>query len=292
VIHSLGTLRWETPNVDGWRSFGVDVLGMMLADGPEPDALYFRTDDRPYRLVVAPGDEARLVVGFEVVDDRALAELARALDDAGVKYEPGSEEEARRRLVNGFIRFEDPGGVAVEAYHGPILDHTPVVTPLVSGFVTGAMGFGHVVLGVTDAAAAAEFYRETLRFSLRNTMRIDLGAGPATMHFLSCNARHHTVGLMGFPMPGNLVHFMLEAKSLDDVGRALDRVNDAGVPLAMTLGRHTNDHMVSFYCVSPDGAMVEFGWGGMQVPEPETTYEITKVSFWGHRPPATGTTGA
>jgi hypothetical protein len=31
--------------------------------------------------------------------------------------------------------------------------------------------------------------------------------------------------------------------------------------------------------------MVEFGWGGLQVPEPETTYEITKVSFWGHRPP-------
>jgi len=76
------------------------------------------------------------------------------------------------------------------------------------------------------------------------------------------------------------------AAELDDVGRALDRCHDLGVPLAMSLGRHSNDHMVSFYCMTPDGAaMVEFGWGGLAVEEPETTYEITKTSFWGHRPP-------
>ena len=43
--------------------------------------------------------------------------------------------------------------------------------------------------------------------------------------------------------------------------------------------------MISFYCVTPDGFNVEFGWGGIQVPDPtaETTYQITKPSFWGHR---------
>jgi 3,4-dihydroxy-9,10-secoandrosta-1,3,5(10)-triene-9,17-dione 4,5-dioxygenase len=285
VIRSLGTLRWESPDPEAWRAFGTEVLGMMLVDGPEPDALYFRTDDRPYRLVVAPGASPRLVVGLEVVDDRALAEVAAVLEAAGVAYTVPDENEARRRLVNGLLRFDDPNGVAVEVFHGPILDHERLVTPLVSGFVTGPMGMGHVVLGVTDPVAGADFYRDVLGFSLRNTMRVDLGAGPTAMSFLSCNPRHHTLGIIGLPMPGNLVHFMLEAASLDDVGRALDRVHDAGVPLGMTLGRHTNDHMVSFYCVSPDGPMVEYGWGGVQVPEPETTYEITKVSFWGHRSP-------
>jgi 3,4-dihydroxy-9,10-secoandrosta-1,3,5(10)-triene-9,17-dione 4,5-dioxygenase len=285
MIRSLGSLRWETPNVDAWRSFGSDILGMMLVEGPEPDALYFRVDDRPYRLVVAPGDAPRLVVGFEVDDDRALAGLSRTLDDAGVKHDLAGEGETRERLVNGLLRFEDPAGVAVEVFHGPVLDHVPVQTPLVSGFVTGAMGMGHVVLGVEDSAAETAFYRDTLGFVLRNTMRIDMGNGPTTMSFLGCNPRHHTLGVMALPMPGNLVHFMVEAASLDDVGRALDRVHDADVPVAMSLGRHTNDHMVSFYCVSPDGPMVEYGWGGLSVPEPETTYEITKVSFWGHRPP-------
>jgi 3,4-dihydroxy-9,10-secoandrosta-1,3,5(10)-triene-9,17-dione 4,5-dioxygenase len=285
VIHSLGTLRWETPDPEPWRAFGADVLGLMPAPGPEPDSLYFRTDDRPYRLVVAPGSGPRLVVGFEVIDDRALARVRDALGGAGVAVREGTEEEARTRLVSGFLAFDDPNGVAVEVFHGPVLDHRPVATPLVSGFVTGPMGMGHVVVGVEDPVAEADFYRDVLGFSLRNTMRVDLGAGPTTMYFLSCNQRHHTLGIIGLPMPGKLVHLMLETASLDDVGRALDRVHDADVPVAMTLGRHTNDHMVSFYCVAPDGPMVEYGWGGLQVAEPETTYEITQVSFWGHRSP-------
>ena len=285
MIRSLGSLRWETPNLEAWRTFATEILGMMPVEGPEPDALYFRIDDRPYRLVVAPGDAPRVVVGFEVVDDRGLAEVARALDDAGVKHDLAAEDDARSRLVNGLLRFEDPSGVAVEVFHGPILDHVPVVTPLVSGFVTGEMGMGHVVLGVDDPSAAVAFYRETLGFVLRNTMRIDMGAGPTTMSFLGCNPRHHTLGLVALPMPGNLAHFMVEVATLDDVGRALDRVHDAGVPVAMSLGRHTNDDMVSFYCVSPDGPMVEYGWGGLAVAESGTTYEITKVSHWGHRPP-------
>ena len=77
---------------------------------------------------------------------------------------------------------------------------------------------------------------------------------------------------------------MVEAAAIDDVGRALDRVNDANIQLVTTLGRHTNDQMVSFYVRAPDGFAVEFGWGGLMVPEPVGSYAITKASFWGHRP--------
>ncbi|HZT65122.1 MAG TPA: VOC family protein [Acidimicrobiales bacterium] len=289
-IRSLGYLRWETPQAEDWRTFATDVLGLMPVAGPEAGALYFRWDERPYRLVVVPSERKQVTIGFEVRDDLELEETAARLEEAGVKAAMGGEEEAADRLVSGFLRFEDPSGAPVEVFHAPILDHLPVQTPLVSGFVTGEMGMGHVVVGSGDVPAAVDFYRGTLGFRLRNTMRIDMG-GPAKtpMYFLGCNPRHHTLGLIGIPFPGHLVHFMVEAASLDDVGRALDRCTDAGVPLAMSLGRHTNDHMVSFYCVTPDGAMVEFGWGGLHVDEAtETTYEITKVSFWGHRPPKRG----
>lgn len=61
-----------------------------------------------------------------------------------------------------------------------------------------------------------------------------------------------------------------------------------------TLGKHTNDHMVSFYVWSPENYAVEFGWNGLKVPEPVPVYEITDGAFWGHhftcrrcrRPPA------
>jgi hypothetical protein len=44
--------------------------------------------------------------------------------------------------------------------------------------------------------------------------------------------------------------------------------------------------MISFYCQTPDGFMVEAGWGGLQIDDPSTTgtYQITRPSFWGHRP--------
>ena len=35
MIHSLGTLRWESPNVDAWRRFGTEILGMMAVQGPK-----------------------------------------------------------------------------------------------------------------------------------------------------------------------------------------------------------------------------------------------------------------
>ena len=62
---------------------------------------------------------------------------------------------------------------------------------------------------------------------------------------------------------GDMAHFMFEAKSLDDVGRAYDIVHAEGFPIAMTLGRHTNDNTTSFYLYSPSGWWVEYGCGGL-----------------------------
>ena len=46
--------------------------------------------------------------------------------------------------------------------------------------------------------------------------------------------------------------------------------------------------MVSFYSRSPSGFDVEFGFGGLLVDEMDwTVTQITKPSFWGHRPPVT-----
>src|SRR5665213_1132433 len=272
-VRSLGYIHWTTPRAEAWSDFATGILGLMAVEGPDPDSLYFRNDDRPYRLVVSPGEAPQVALGFEVTDDLELEVMGTALEYAGVKISAGSDDEASQRRVTGLLKMEDPAGVPVELYHGPILDHVRLQTPLVGGFVTGSAGMGHVVVGVDQVDPSVEFYRGGLGFFRRNTMRMDLGSTTMAIHFLGCNQRHHTVGLVNMPMPGNLVHLMVEAADLDDVGLAYDRCHDAKVPIAMSLGRHTNDHMVSFYCLSPDGVMVEFGWGGLEVPEPETTYE-------------------
>ncbi|MCB0993565.1 MAG: VOC family protein [Acidimicrobiales bacterium] len=283
-VLSLGYLHLRTPNLDAWQSFATDVLGLMPTAGPVDGCQYYRWDHYPHRLVLEPGDDADVAaVGYEVVDDRDLAGLARTLEAAGVDVTVGSPEEAAQRLVTGFVSFRDPAGARIEVFHGPVFTHEVVSTPLVSGFVTGDMGFGHVVLKVPDLDEAIAFYRDHLGFHLRNTWYL----GEMSMAFLGCNPRHHSLAFgCGIPSPRLITHFMLEMATIDDVGRAQDRCVDKGIPVVMGLGRHTNDEMISFYCQTPDDFMVEVGWGGLRIEDPSLTptYQITRPSFWGHRP--------
>ena len=56
----------------------------------------------------------------------------------------------------------------------------------------------------------------------------------------------------------------------------------------MGLGKHTNDHMVSFYSRSPSGFDVEFGYDGLLVDEATwTVTQITEAQLLGS-PPAGG----
>lgn len=283
-ILSLGYLRLRTPNLNDWRPFAADVLGFMPVSGPDDDTQLYRWDKYPYRLVLSRGDEPAVeAIGYEVGDDRDLVSVVDTLRAAGVEVTVGSAADAAERRVSGVASFTDPTGAPIEVFYGPIFDHVPVVTPHVSSFVTGEMGFGHVVLNAPDMTEATNFYRDVLGFHARNTWHI----GDMGMVFLGCNRRHHTLAFgEGLPIPGLLIHFMVEAATIDDVGYAQDRCLDNGVPITMSMGRHTNDHMISFYCQTPDGFMIEFGWGGIKVEDASTeaTYQITKPSFWGHRP--------
>lgn len=261
----------------------------MEVAGDRPDSLYYRLDDDPPRLVVSPSAQNRLeAIGLQVGGPEELAGLISAVEDSGTKVVALEAAECRDRRVSEGVRLDDPAGNPLELYWGPALPHSPASTPLVSGFVTGDQGMGHVVLTVPDGPAAYSFYTATLGFRARNTMRLPAGGGPEgqqheTLWFLGCNRRHHTVGLLPMAGPGRLVHFMVEAGSLDDVGRAWDRAEVLRVPVMQTLGRHTNDRMVSFYVISPGGFAVEFGYDGLRVQGDEPVYEITDGAFWGHK---------
>jgi len=278
-VHSLGYVRIESPQVDRWRTFGADVLGLMLVDGPEEDGLHFRIDQYPPRLVVLPGSSHGIqAIGLEVRDRRELDTLVAAVEAAGLAVCPGSPEECAARQVTGFAKFVDPGGAPVELFYGPILDHVPVRTPYGNNFVTGPGGMGHVVYGSPNGREAADFYLDVLGFLERNTMSTPLG----TMWFMSPNERHHSLGILHSEMPFQLFHVFFEVGSIDDLGLALDRIRQASVPLQQTLGRHTNDRMISFYVYSPDFSAVELGWGGPLAQPEEPTYAITQGAFWGH----------
>ncbi|MFC4376437.1 biphenyl-2,3-diol 1,2-dioxygenase [Nocardia halotolerans] len=287
-IKSLGYVKIQTADMERWRRFAFEVLGFAQGSGPDENALYLRMDERAARMVIVPGEsDAVVTVGWEVRDHAALVRVQEAVSAAGVAVKPLSAEEADARRVEEVITFQDPTGTTVEVFHGALLDHSPVVTPFGAKFVTGAQGLGHVVLPTMDLGGAFEFYTEVLGFLPRGAFRIPAPPefGPVRIRFLGVNERHHSLALCPAPHDGapGLIHIMVEVDSLDAVGQALDRVSKDGFSVSSTLGRHTNDKMVSFYVRAPGGWDIEFGTEGMRVDERYyTAEEITADSYWGH----------
>jgi 3,4-dihydroxy-9,10-secoandrosta-1,3,5(10)-triene-9,17-dione 4,5-dioxygenase len=289
LLKSLGYITVAASDVERWRQFAFGVLGFAEGKGPDPSALYLRMDERAARIVVVPGEVDRVVtVGWEVRDHDALERVKGSLDAAGVPVKELSFADADDRRVEEVITFEDPAGTTLEVFHGAVLDHSPVITPFGARFVTGDQGLGHVVVPATDPNGLFAFYTDVLGFRSRGAFRVPVPPefGPVRVRFLGINERHHSLAICpatNQEAPG-LVHVMVEVDSLDAVGQALDRVNAEGFQLSSTLGRHTNDKMVSFYVRAPGDWDIEFGTDGMRVDETYyTAEEITADSYWGHQ---------
>ncbi|ARU17139.1 biphenyl-2,3-diol 1,2-dioxygenase [Croceicoccus marinus] len=281
----------EISDLADWRAFASGELGAQWVDREDGTA-DLRMDDYASRIRLHVGDADDLAyIGWEVADAAALAALAQRIEGAGFEVERPGTELARERRVYDLIRFRDPEGNAHEAFYGALQrTDQPFVSPTGAHFKTGAQGLGHVVLSVRDDQAMTDFFTDTLGFRLSDYIQTEVVPGrPLRITFLRCNGRHHSLALAPVPLPKKIVHIMLETRSIDDVGRALYRCMAAGRHLSFTLGRHSNDEMLSFYPVSPSGFDVEYGWGGLEV-EDHSWHVVTHDtnSAWGHvyqRPP-------
>lgn len=288
-ISSLGYVRVRATDLDAWRTFALDTIGFAEGAGPESGALHLRTDERHARIVLLPGEEDRVeAVGWEVRDHLALQRVQSAVEAAGVATKPLSLKDAETRRIEAGIAFQTPGGTPLEVFHGPALDHSPIATKFGNRFVAGKLGTGHVVVPVGDLEGDYRFYTEALGFLPRGAFRLPAPPefGPIRLRFMGVNARHHSLAIMPTPdlRAPALVHIMVECETLDEVGRALDRVMAAGYHISSTLGRHTNDKMVSFYVRTPGGWDLEVGCDGLLVDESSyTAEEITADSYWGHK---------
>ncbi len=290
-IQNLAYIGIETNDLKAWETFGTKVLGLMISDSSDKESLKFRMDDRPYRIALHKGKKDTLkYVGFELHDREALEDAKTELKKNKVKFTLGRKDQANFREVEEFITLYDPMGIQIELFYGRSLDYQRFISPAgVSSFVTGEMGLGHIVLPATNLKANHDFYTNVLGFEDTDFMKFDMGEGEqaftAGLHFLHCdNPRHHTVGLFESPHPNGLIHLMIEVPNIDEVGYALDRVNTHEVPLQSTLGRHTNDRMISFYMISPGGFAIEYGCEGWQVEWKDFTTTISHApSIWGHK---------
>jgi 2,3-dihydroxybiphenyl 1,2-dioxygenase len=278
MLQALGYAGFGSAALDDWRQFGTGLVGLQAVER-SPSLLAFRMDDRKQRIVIdrALGEGTRFF-GWEVADAAALEALAARLERAEVEVIAEPQTLADTRRVRALISFQDPAGNRLEAFYGAEIDATPFCPGRsISGFRTGPLGLGHAVLTVENINAVMPFYVDVLGFRLSDYMQ-----KPFRAYFFHINGRHHSLALIETGRNG-MHHLMVELFSLDDVGQSYDvalsqdRVN-------VSLGRHTNDLMTSFYAKTPSSFMVECGWGGREIdPASWQPFEMQDgPSLWGH----------
>ena len=280
-VQSLGYVRVTSEDPSRWAGFAGEVLGMQAVNGERNGTLNLRMDARHHRIAVDRSDvEGGSCYGWELSGVPELDAAAAELEAAGVAVAAGTKEELETRRVAGLISFTDPAGHRVELFCGQD-DGDGEFTPGrdISGFKTGALGLGHVVLMVPELEPAVRFYTDVLGFRLSDYL-----LAPFKATFLHINERHHSLALLEVGVTA-MHHLMLELNDIDDVGTGYDLVQHEGIEVARTLGRHTNDHMISFYARTPSGFEVEYGFGGRLIDDASwKPCELETTSTWGHNP--------
>lgn len=282
-ISALGYVVVEARDLKAWADYGRNILGAEVNE--KNGALELRIDERAWRLRVEEGplDDLK-VIGFETSTPAAFASVLATLDEVNVEYTKDAILAEARGAVE-LATFVDPAGVRIEVFYGSTqLYHKPFISPVgVRGFVTGDQGLGHIVIAVKDEVEYQAFWTK-LGFKLSDYIEFIPAPGlHAKVTFMHCNTRHHSLAFASVPSPKRIIHLMVQTHSLDDVGLALDRVKKTGVPLAWDIGRHTNDHMTSFYMLTPSKWEFEYGWGAREIDDATWTVERhDSMSIWGH----------
>jgi len=290
-IKALGYLGFSISDSEAWRNYAENILGVSITEKENGD-MYLRIDSYAWRIHLKNSDHDDLdYVGWEVGDKKDLESLKNRLTAQGVTFETGSDELAETRQVKELVIFNDPDGTRCEVFYGPLqVTDMPFVSPKGFRFITGEQGLGHIVLITKDHMAQEAFYTEFLGFKITDYINTEVVPGkPLNISFLRCNGRHHSLALAPVPIPAKVAHIMLQVDNIDDVGRAMDAAKKSGEHFSFTLGRHSNDEMLSFYTMTPSGFDVEFGWGAIEVDDDTWHVKVHNTnSAWGHkfqRPP-------
>ena len=111
-IRALGYIVVEATDIDEWRRYGTEILGLAISPGTESDRLHLKMDDQPYRLAVVSGDKDRLLCsGWQVPDSSALDQAVAELTSVGIETRECSADVAAERRAGRVVVLGLPSQV-------------------------------------------------------------------------------------------------------------------------------------------------------------------------------------
>lgn len=283
-VTELGYIGLGVRDLEAWKLFATEIVGLEVADKDERDRCYLRMDYWHHRIVLhADGSDDVAYLGLRVAGAEEFAAMQHQLSEAGIQFRVCSEEEAAERHVLGVLKLDDPNGTPLEIFHGPEVQANKPLRPgrgMHGRFKTGAGGMGHCFINQKEVDAAYRFYR---LLGMRGGVDYKIRLGGRVVHpvFMHCNERNHTIAFAKTATERRFNHLMVEVDNLDDVGLTHDVVRRNKIPVHNTLGKHSNDQMYSFYFRTPSGWRWECGWGGRPALH-QSEYYVEDV--YGHQP--------
>lgn len=294
-IKALGYVGIESTNPENWLDYATNVVGMMIAPSMPEDDIFLKMDEYSWRIRIFNGPVDRLAIaGWELSCKTDFDQALQELKAFGIPFEQGSDDECASRRVKEFVRLTDPAGGTLELFYSMQLDYFRLQSAVgVSSFVTGYhgdMGLGHYVIPTSNFKETYEFYTKILGFGETDYMHFHFSGEPNDpgqgLHFLHVNnPRHHSLAIFDDPNPPahGCVHLMFEVENINEVGYFIDRCKANEVAIVSSLGRHTNDLMLSVYAASPAGFAIEYGCDGVQLDwDNYKPTESSVPSLWGH----------
>ena len=277
----LGYCRLQTPDMDRSIGFYRDVVGLTLAKRDD-DQAWLRCDEKPYDIVLENGEPGLAAVGFELESDVDLDNAHAIVDRLGLAPRWADEDECARMKVDRSLRFTDQvTGMEVDFYVG----QQPADAPL-SSQLTQIVRMGHVVLNVHDLSAAHRFWVETMGFAVSDRVE-----GMAEWLRAWPNPLHHSLALLQSREKTNTLHHInFMVTDIDDIGKAVNRLNAAEVPIVFGPGRHLPSTSVFLYFLDPDGNSTEFSFGMELFEEQgardarELEHKPEVMDIWGGKP--------
>ncbi|MEQ1494885.1 MAG: VOC family protein [Novosphingobium sp.] len=285
-VTELGYVTIGVSDLTAWDRFASQMLGVEVAEDPDPKVRYLRMDYWHHRIkLVEDGSDDLLALGLRVAGVLEFREMAKRLEGAGVALRIGSPADAEARQVLEIMFLEDPNGYPIEMFHGPLVQYDLPFhcgRRMHGGFKTTGGGFGHMMLN--RRAEFEDIHAFYSLLGLRGGVEYKIPVPdlpmPVELMFLHCNERQHTLAF-GPPAEKRINHLMFEVERMEDVGLAYDLVAQAGIPVVIEPGSHANDQMYSFYFKNPSGFMNEIGWGGRK---PTGQSEYYQKDSFGHAP--------
>ena len=256
------------------------------------DVLRFRLDDRECRLLIRRGPAEDVVaVGWEIDDHQTFDVVLARIRAVGLPVVEGTPDEAALRGVERLWRFPGPMGVTTDVFTRARTTSAPLRMQN-TAFITGRSGMGQLAITTTRPEQLHTYWNNLLDLRLSDRITERIGPAKLQIRFLRSGERHHSIALANVaglridPVRTAVQHINIEVARLEDLLASFHRVTDLGFAMAWSVGQHTNDRELSYYCVTPSGFELEVGWNPVVItPELEAAWEPSHnegISIWGH----------